>query len=254
MGKIFISYSSRNQKLAEKFLEFLQLGMGIRREDMFCTAFSESLETGESFIKKIREGMEACETVISLITEEYLKSKFCMVEMGAAWGMSKRYFPLLLVPFKELDGTPLVGVQMRNLDNRDDLSTVYDEILDCHAGMRRQTAEFNKRMDCFLDWIHQWKEGKGKLFRDEEGYYHAEILKVRWVGDKYRCYQIKGQIADPPDGGKAGSDWLFFQREMYPELQVGDRVRFQVSRSAVKTYPDLGPARNLYLNLLEKCE
>ena len=34
MKKVFISFSSKNQQLAEKFLEFLQLGMGLRRRDV----------------------------------------------------------------------------------------------------------------------------------------------------------------------------------------------------------------------------
>ena len=47
------------------------------------------------FIEKIRRNLQECETVISIITEEYLESTFCLVEMGAAWAMSKHYFPLV---------------------------------------------------------------------------------------------------------------------------------------------------------------
>ena len=96
MKKVFISFSSKNQQLAEKFLEFLQLGMGLRRRDVFCTAFPEKLQTGENFIETIRQQMQECDTVISLITAEYLQSPFCLVEMGAAWALCKQYFPLLL--------------------------------------------------------------------------------------------------------------------------------------------------------------
>ena len=75
MKKVFISFSSKNQQLAEKFLEFLQLGMGLRRRDVFCTAFPEKLQTGENFIETIRQQMQECDTVISLITAEYLQSR-----------------------------------------------------------------------------------------------------------------------------------------------------------------------------------
>ena len=64
MKKVFISFSSKNQQLAEKFLEFLQLGMGLRRRDVFCTAFPEKLQTGENFIETIRQQMQECDTVI----------------------------------------------------------------------------------------------------------------------------------------------------------------------------------------------
>ena len=91
MAKVFISYSSRNQELALCFIEFLQLGMGIRKSDIFCTVFPDSLTTGENFIERIRTEIESCEVVISLITGEYLQSTFCIAEMGIAWGMRKRY-------------------------------------------------------------------------------------------------------------------------------------------------------------------
>ena len=55
MKKIFISYSSRNQRLVEAFTKFLQLGMGMNKSDIFCTAYPDMLETGYSFIEKIRK-------------------------------------------------------------------------------------------------------------------------------------------------------------------------------------------------------
>ena len=50
MKKVFISFSSKNQQLAEKFLEFLQLGMGLRRRDVFCTVFPEKLQMEHPFL------------------------------------------------------------------------------------------------------------------------------------------------------------------------------------------------------------
>ena len=46
MKKIFISYSSKNQRLVEAFTKFLQLGMGMNKSDIFCTAYPDMLETG----------------------------------------------------------------------------------------------------------------------------------------------------------------------------------------------------------------
>lgn len=55
MKKIFISYSSKNQRLVEAFTKFLQLGMGMNKSDIFCTAYPDMLETGYNFIEKIRK-------------------------------------------------------------------------------------------------------------------------------------------------------------------------------------------------------
>lgn len=252
MAKVFISYSTKNQEIAERFIEFLQLGMGVQRDSIFCTAFSETLTTGEQFIEEIRRELVDCEAVISLITEEYLESKFCLVEMGAAWGMSKRYFPLVLVPYERLNATPLCGIQMRRLNCPEDMSTVYDELFECRVSKRRQTAEFTRRLPEFIRSVEQLQEGDYIIRRDEDGYYETVVSEVRKVKDNYRCYGIRGQIENPPDGEKANSDWLFFWRGMYPDLQPGDRVRFKISKSEVKRFPDLGRARNLYPSDLQK--
>lgn len=44
-------------------------------------------------MKKIRQQLQNCEAFVSLIIEEYLKSAFCLAEMGVAWGQNKRFFP-----------------------------------------------------------------------------------------------------------------------------------------------------------------
>ena len=72
-------------------------------------AYPDMLETGYSFIEKIRKNLQECETVISIITEEYLESAFCLVEMGAAWAMSKHYFPLVTVPYDRLNKNSSYG-------------------------------------------------------------------------------------------------------------------------------------------------
>lgn len=82
MKKIFISYCTKNKELAEAFIEFLQLGMGIAKQDIFCTAYLEMLETGGNFSEKIRQQLQNCEAFVSLITEEYLKSAFALWKWG----------------------------------------------------------------------------------------------------------------------------------------------------------------------------
>lgn len=252
MARAFISYSTKDQELAKCFIDFLQLGMGIQRGDIFCTAFSDALPTGENFIEKIRTEIEACSVVISLITEAYLKSSFCIAEMGVAWGMKKCCFPLLLVPYERLNTTPLCGMQMRRLDSPADISTIYDELFVHHINPGRQTAEFNKRLPGFISYVDNFQKGNYKIEKDKSGYYTTVITEIRKVSEKYRCYGIKGQIQDPPDHGNADSDWIFFWKGMYPDLQIGDWIRFKVSKSEIRRFDDLGNARNLYPSALEK--
>ena len=185
----------------------------------------------------------------------YLESAFCLVEMGAAWAMSKHYFPLVTVPYDRLNKTPLMGMQMRKLINIDDLSVIYDELHRCGVLEEYQTAEFHKQAKDYVKQAKKIVEGDYQIEKDEEGYYETEISCVRKVAQKqFRCYGIKGHIADPPDGENAKSDWLFYRIDQFPPLEAGDRVRFKTSKSKINAFPDLGRARNIYPDDLMKLD
>ena len=69
MSKVFISHSTMNKEIVKGFVDFLQMGMGIARNEIFCTSYPNMLPTGEGFIKKIKEELKDCEAVIFIITE-----------------------------------------------------------------------------------------------------------------------------------------------------------------------------------------
>lgn len=251
MAKIFISHSSKNKELVEILTEFLQLGMGVNRSDIFCTSFPSGLPTGEAFIEKIREELKESEAVIFLITEEYLKSLFCVTEMGAAWALGKKIYPLLTVKSDKLNRTPLLGLQMRFLNSTDDLSVIYDEF--CVSGITagRRTAEYNRRLPRFLEDVEKTVTGERLLKKYGDGYYYTEITKVRRVPAPYRCYRIKGHVDSWTGENEAKTDWLFFREGVYPELKEGDRVKFKIYKTEVRPFPDLGLAKNIYPAELE---
>ena len=45
MAKLFISHSSKDRELIKTLVEFLQMGMGISRGEIFCTSYPEELPT-----------------------------------------------------------------------------------------------------------------------------------------------------------------------------------------------------------------
>lgn len=65
MAKLFISHSSKNKELLDSFLEFLQLGMGVERNDIFYTSSAGELSSGEAFMETIRQQMKDSEAVMS---------------------------------------------------------------------------------------------------------------------------------------------------------------------------------------------
>lgn len=127
-------------------------------------------------------------------------------------------------------------------------------MFECGVRKRSQTAEFNKRLPEFIEAVNKIHNRGDLLKKDEEGYYETVISQVRKVKEDYRCYGIKGRISDIADGELADNDWIFFWKGAFCDLCVGDRVRFKVMKSEIKTFSNLGRARNLYPSELEKVE
>lgn len=85
--KIFISHSSKDKGIVEKFTDnILQLGIGIRNEDIFCTSIEEmGVRNGEDIRKHIQTNIRNADYAFLLISKNYKASEICINEMGAVW-------------------------------------------------------------------------------------------------------------------------------------------------------------------------
>lgn len=252
MAKIFLSHSSKNKELIENIMEFFQLALGISKSDIFCTASAGDLRTGEDFMGRIREELQNVTVVVSVITEEYLKSHTCLIEMGAGWSMPEKHFvPISTLPFDRLKDMPLAKVQIRHLD-QDGLSAICGEFIDSGICDAQILPEFTKHLPGYVDKFEKLIKGDDVLKKDEEGWYQTVITAIRPVRDTYRCYKIRGHVEQPLDNEDAESEWIFFWKGMYDDLQIGERVKFQISKTEVKAFGDIGKARNIYPSNLIK--
>lgn len=104
--RIFISHSSKDKKVMEKFTDsILQLGIGLNLEDIFCTSIEEmGIKNGENIRHHIRENIQSADFSFLMISKNYKDSEICMNEMGAVWASNNRvrYYILPKVDFKEI--------------------------------------------------------------------------------------------------------------------------------------------------------
>lgn len=121
--KIFISHSSKDKELVSMFVDLLIQGFHIDTTEIFCTSDDNSLRVGEDFIKSIKENLHDSEIVLFLITQNYIDSKFCVMEMGAAWAFKNNIFPIIVPPldYNILNDTPLKVIQSMVLNNAEDM-------------------------------------------------------------------------------------------------------------------------------------
>ncbi|WP_428818110.1 TIR domain-containing protein (plasmid) [Clostridium butyricum] len=167
MKKIFISHSTRDVELIEKFLDFLETAMGISREEVYCTSIDGTISTGQKFIDNIENNIKSAQVVIFIITPQYLKSKFCLAEMGAAWVLNQEIYPLIFNPldFNVLEDTPLKGIQAKILNSEKNILSMYDELKKREIAKDKPVTLINRKSKTFLSELNQITE---KYSSDEE--------------------------------------------------------------------------------------
>ena len=100
---VFISHSSRDAWIASMMAEKVSaLGAETWLD-------AKDLEGGDLITAKIREGLDACQEAVVLISPHSVGSRWVVFEIGAVWGQHKRVTPILnnasvdaIAPLKEI--------------------------------------------------------------------------------------------------------------------------------------------------------
>lgn len=121
--KIFISHSSEDKELVLMFVNLLTQSFHIDNNEIFCTSMDNALKVGEDFIVSIKENLKESEIVLFLITPNYISSKFCIMEMGAAWAFKNNIVPIIVPPldYNVLNDTPMKTIQGMILNDEQEI-------------------------------------------------------------------------------------------------------------------------------------
>lgn len=149
---IFLSHAVADKDLVDRFVDFIDIAFKIDRSQIYCTSLkgTKRIRTGNNFINDIKEHIVDTEVVLFFLTPNYLKSEFCLSELGAAWALGKRIYPILIPPmdYNALDATPLKGVtQYVKLKDEEALFDIADDfkemniIKDVGSGLLRAKAK-----------------------------------------------------------------------------------------------------------------
>lgn len=249
MYRIFISHSSKDNAEVREFINLLVLGMNIPKEEIFSVSLCENLPTGKMFSEKIKSAMISAEKIICFITPNYLQSRFCIAELGAAWIQEQKIIPILFSPikYKDMDNTPLLGRQMRYGDKKEDLIIMHDEFISNGIIKTVNTKEFNHYLDIYINSLKK----TSLIQKDNEGFYTAKIEDIRKVPQNFKCYKIQGMLELDEELLPKETHWIFYRTGMYEELKIGDTIRFKVSQTELRQFRDLPNARNIYPDVLE---
>jgi len=156
-GKIFISHSSKDKELVSQFIEtILILGLGLKREDIFCTSDrGTDIKSGEDFKRVIKEELDGAKAVIQIVTKNYKTSEVCLNEMGAAWVISDKVIPLVAFPFNYDTGFIHASSQQLILNNKEHLLKFYDDHKEDLFPFNVIFTVFDRQVNKFIDFVNR---------------------------------------------------------------------------------------------------
>jgi len=151
--KLFISHAAKDKPLVDRFVDLLDVGCRLPREEIFCTSADDlGVPAGNSnFIDYIKSTIKDPSLVILILSPNYFSSPFCMCELGAVWALSLPNFPLIVPPITQADvGGVLEVMQCKSLDSKPDLDSLRDTIIEKHAIEKSPTATWSTKCEQFI--------------------------------------------------------------------------------------------------------
>ena len=152
MPRIFVSHAAKDEALVEEFVELLQVGINVHPDDVFCSSLpGMNIPTGRAFIDHIKSQVRDPEIVLLVISKEFLKSQFCLNEVGASWALSLPLYPLLVPPldYGDVRGV-LAGVQAAKIDDKEKLNDLRDDLIEKLRLTPLRTSQWERKRDKFL--------------------------------------------------------------------------------------------------------
>jgi hypothetical protein len=172
--KIFISHSSLDMDLAKVLSGFFEsISTNI---EVFCSSITGHVRIGRDFVDVISKKLNDCDAFIPLLTENYYKSRYCMIELGFAYAYlnklspDHRYeyiFPIAVPPVKKgeaLASTPLARLQTGSINDTEDTRIMVEEL--CAKGNMSCKAGMNNRIHAFIYDVNKLIFGKYNLLSD----------------------------------------------------------------------------------------
>jgi len=226
MKKVFISHSSYDSFLAEKLVDFLVHGVGINSESIFCSAVpGNDIPIGVNFHDYILDQLKGDNNfvVIAIISNSYYNSKYCLYELGAAWGLggNNSIIPFLIQDMKYGHLQDFISHnQAIDSENSDDINKVIEYFRNSgefklrKVAISRMESERNK----LIDYV---KEDKQK-YKDKS---NNVGTKSKSMSSKYKLvvFDFDGTILQ-------GKNYKYSWKAIWEYLNYDDKIRRSLLR------------------------
>lgn len=91
--KLFISHATADVDKVTPIVDCITSCFEISNEEiMYTSSLTKGIRNGKDFNKELREAIQESALVIVFLSANYLKSQYCLIELGATWGNNKKHF------------------------------------------------------------------------------------------------------------------------------------------------------------------
>ncbi len=148
---LFVSHSASNPEVVKALVDLLMGTMAITDREIRCTSLpTNRLPTGAHTSTKLRQDLNEAQAVIGLMTKESVGAPWVHFELGAAWVLGKRIFPILLgAEFADLPG-PLREHNAIKAQSADDMLGIIEEICDVIGCKKQSTPRVQQAVRQFI--------------------------------------------------------------------------------------------------------
>lgn len=156
MADVFISHAVADKALADLFVKFLKEAIGVPAKSIFCSSVEgHGIPLGVNFNDYLKQRIKKPKLVILLMTEAYMESAFCLMEMGAAWVQSSETLPIVVPPVPFATVTKTLGLtQAWNIEH-------HTRLIDLKGRIKEAAILLEPRTE--YDWDAKRSEWRAQL-------------------------------------------------------------------------------------------
>jgi hypothetical protein len=129
--RIFLSHASADKALADLLRNTLVLGGVGEGLIFYSSGRSTGIPSGEDVGTYLRRSLRDAGLVIELLSETFLTRPMCLMELGGAWTLGTKTYPIVVPPLTRGEATRQIGnVQLGVLGSDAEISDIFDELHD----------------------------------------------------------------------------------------------------------------------------
>lgn len=140
--KIFVSHAKEDEKIVTPIVDNILRTFEINeKEIMYTSSLTSGLRNGTDFNDEIREAIRQAKLVIVYLSHNYLKSIYCLIELGATWGMQKDYFIYKAPEVSDYKIIPTFCTLVQDDLNEDGIVKLHNK-LEKDVGLKKVMTDF----------------------------------------------------------------------------------------------------------------